>query len=197
MGPALLLVALAADYPQPPRVPAPPPPAPAQEAPQVVAPLPAHLSWALGVIGGAADWLPEVGLAGRLGWQFGQAIGVEGAVSGAWLFVDSSVRSALLFDWTPADFFTFAAGPLLRTDQLNGFVGCPASSGGSSCGHAPWVLVGGGTARLDFHLFSDRGPTARRAFTLGFALDLGTIVGSACAQCLANGVFLEVGYARY
>ncbi len=188
--------------PQPPPSYYPPPqqsyaPAPAPKPPETPpADVGSRLTWGVGAhLGFGEDQFNDgegsgaglgIGIYVRLGEQLNDLLGAEAEVSAGTILISSYLRTALTFDITPVDWFTFAVGPMAREDVV------------SLCGTTTATSLGA-TIRFDFHIGSSRSESGRGAFTLGLVGDLGGVVGGTdfTSSGPAEGIFLTVGWAHY
>jgi hypothetical protein len=120
----------------------------------------------------------------RLGAEFNDLWGVEAELHAGLLPQGGYGGGALTVDFTPVDWFTVAAGPML--DQYDG----------SSVDTTLATPALGGTLRLDFHPWAARVTTGRSAFTIGVVGDFASALGQSDGQPV-GGAYLTLGYAHY
>jgi hypothetical protein len=105
---------------------------------------------------------------------------------------------ALTVDYSPVDWFTVAAGPLVDYsttapppgELLGNLSTTPATMPATS------LTAVGGTLRLDFHLAVARKSSGRSAFTIGVVGGYAAALGQ-FATLPTGGLYLTVGYAHY
>jgi len=156
-----------------------------------------RFQWGVGLIAGfdrnASQSLvaagPGVFLRGGLRLDEKRAVEVE--ASGGSIGFSGFGRAAVDFAYTPRDWVSFAAGPV---------VGWGYDAIGNTTPPGGFV---GGLARVDFHLFASRGSDdLRRAITLGISGEAGAPIGGSGGPVSSAarptwGTFVMAGYSCF
>ena len=131
----------------------------------------------------------DVAIYVRLGIQINDRLGFEGEAHGGLVSSGPYGGGALTVDYSPADWFTVAVGPLVDPGRT------PPPSDSENIAATSTTAVGG-TLRLDFHLAVSRKSSGRSAFTLGVVGDYAAALGQ-FATAPTGGLYLTIGYAHY